>query len=210
MIDERRPIATPRTLAVIPSPVARGVATIAALITLWRRNGICTISDRWDEKEASLDRPNDGSATLGTGSRHGTGGSSTLRGSGLRRAAVTAAELRPKPRGACRPGPEHPWASRSVAISQHVPPSRYPGSSPVIQPATAADLPNRQGPCLRNSSAHMGLARHNVYCHPSHSSQKKGTFAYIQALTARRPDGNEKAARRHREGGQSPPIPPRD
>ena len=27
-----------------------------------------------------------------------------------------------------------------------------PGSTPVIPPATAADLPNRQGPCLQNSS----------------------------------------------------------
>src|SRR6185369_12232138 len=42
--------------------------------------------------------------------------------------------------------------SRTVAISQHVPPSRFPGSTTVIPSVNAADLPNRQGPCLRNSS----------------------------------------------------------
>src|SRR3954447_15445764 len=35
-----------------------------------------------------------------------------------------------------------------------------PGSASVIPPATAADLPNRQRPCLRNSSARTPLRRH--------------------------------------------------
>src|ERR1700759_3474939 len=35
-----------------------------------------------------------------------------------------------------------------------------PGSITVIPSATAADLPNRQGPCLRNSSALTPLRRH--------------------------------------------------
>src|SRR5271169_3071637 len=46
--------------------------------------------------------------------------------------------------------------NRSIATYEHVPPSPYPASSPVIPPPTAADLPNRQAPCLRNSSAHAG------------------------------------------------------
>src|SRR6202030_1368897 len=54
--------------------------------------------------------------------------------------------------------PELPLTSRSTAIFQHMPPSRYPAPSPVIQASTMADLPNRQGPCLRNSSAHTGPA----------------------------------------------------
>jgi hypothetical protein len=37
-------------------------------------------------------------------------------------------------------------------MSLHLPPSRYPAPSPVIQASTEADLQNRQGPCLRNSS----------------------------------------------------------
>ena len=35
-----------------------------------------------------------------------------------------------------------------------------PGSTPVIPPATAADLLNRQGPCLRNSSGCTPPAMH--------------------------------------------------
>ena len=58
----------------------------------------------------------------------------------------------PRRRGAHHPGSERPWVSRTVAISQHVPPSRFPGSTTVIPSVNAADLPNRQGPCLRNSS----------------------------------------------------------
>src|SRR5882757_10556651 len=58
----------------------------------------------------------------------------------------------PRRRRAHHPGSERPWVSRTVAISQHVPPSRYPGSTTVIPSATVADLPNRQGPCLQNSS----------------------------------------------------------
>src|SRR5690242_13184693 len=73
---------------------------------------------------------------------------------------TSARERRPCPRRAGRPGPEHPWASRSLAVSQHFPPSRHPGSASVIPPATEADLPNRQGPCLRNSSPCTPLRRH--------------------------------------------------
>ena len=73
---------------------------------------------------------------------------------------TSARERRPRPRRAGHPGPEHPWASRSLAVSQHFPPSRHPGSASVIPPATEADLPNRQGPCLRNSSPGTPLRRH--------------------------------------------------
>ena len=41
-----------------------------------------------------------------------------------------------------------------------------PGSTPVIQPSTAADLSNRQGPCLRNSSVHTGPASHKCLLLP--------------------------------------------
>ena len=40
-------------------------------------------------------------------------------------------------------------------MSLHLPPSRYPAPSPVIQASTEADLQNRQGRCLRNSSVRI-------------------------------------------------------
>ena len=57
-----------------------------------------------------------------------------------------------------RPVPEQPRTSRSTAISEHMPPSRYPAPRPVIQALTVADLRNRQGPCSRNSYARTGPA----------------------------------------------------
>src|SRR5579859_7870354 len=41
---------------------------------------------------------------------------------------------------------------RSTATTEHIPPSLYPASSPVISPPATADLPNRQGLSLQNSS----------------------------------------------------------
>ena len=40
-------------------------------------------------------------------------------------------------------------------MSLHLPPSRNPAPSPVIQAPTEADLQNRQGPCLGNSSVRI-------------------------------------------------------
>src|SRR5579862_6546990 len=68
--------------------------------------------------------------------------------------------------GADAPGLRSPWPDRSIAIYEHVPPSPYPASSPVISPPTMADLPNRQGPCLRNSSGHPALAGHDYALRP--------------------------------------------
>jgi hypothetical protein len=65
--------------------------------------------------------------------------------------------------GASSPGPRSPRTIRSIAICEHVPPSPYPASLPVIPPPTVADLPNRQGPCLRNSSGHPPPGSHNAY-----------------------------------------------
>jgi len=77
---------------------------------------------------------------------------------GMRRQKPAAA-VWPTARSGARVAARHiiqdrsvPGVSRTVAISQHVPPSRFPGSTTVIPPVNAADLPNRQGPCLRNSS----------------------------------------------------------
>ena len=53
------------------------------------------------------------------------------------------------------PVQKQPWMSRSTAMSLHLPPSRYPAPSPVIQALTEADLQNRQGPCLPNSSVRI-------------------------------------------------------
>jgi len=77
------------------------------------------------------------------------------------------------------PGPEPPWASRSLAVSQHFPPSRHPGSASVIPPATEADLPNRQGPCLRNSSSSTPLRRQKCLF----SDRGNETSSSIKAVT---------------------------
>ncbi len=67
------------------------------------------------------------------------------RRSRLRAAAVAS------PRQVRLPRPGHVNGQEN-SVSEHVPPSLYPASSIVIPPPAAADLVNRQGPCLRNSS----------------------------------------------------------
>ena len=67
------------------------------------------------------------------------------RRSRLRAAAVTS----PRKIRLPRPGQVN---GQENSVSEHVPPSLYPASSIVIPPPAAADLANRQGPCLRNSS----------------------------------------------------------
>jgi hypothetical protein len=72
---------------------------------------------------------------------------------------------------------------------------RYPSTSllratpaphPVIQPSTAADLPNGQGPRLRNSSARTGRAPRLWLFPPVTLFPEIPTFAYIQSETAQR------------------------
>jgi len=75
--------------------------------------------------------------------------------------------------------------SRTVAISQHVPPSRFPGSTTVIPPVNAADLPNRQGPCLRNSSPSTPLRRQKCLF-PDRGNE---TSSSIKAVTTHKSDG---------------------
>jgi hypothetical protein len=89
----------------------------------------------------------------------------------------------PRRRGAHHPGSERPWVSRTVAISQHVPPSRYPGSITVIPSATAADLPNRQGPCLRNSSGGTPRPPDKRLFPVATSARKNWTLIPIRAAT---------------------------
>ena len=72
--------------------------------------------------------------------------------------------------------------SRTVAISQHVPPSRFPGSTTVIPPVNAADLPNRQGPCLRNSSGCTPRGSDKRLYPVVSLGQKNWTFAPIWAV----------------------------
>jgi hypothetical protein len=82
--------------------------------------------------------------------------------------------------GASSPGPGNPRTIRSIAIYEHIPPSPYPASSPVISPPTVADLPNGQGPCLRNSSGHPVSGSHKCLFRPVHrlSSQNRHSAQY--------------------------------
>ncbi len=126
-----------------------------------------------------------GPAATGTGGRHGPSDRH-------RHGTVTSAgERRPRSRRAGHQEPEHPWASRSLAISQHLPPSRHPGSASVIPPATAADLPNRQGLCLRNSSAGTPLRRHKCLF----SGRKNQTFSAIATVTTQKFNGRRASSR---------------
>ena len=112
-------------------------------------------------------------------------GPATATGPATSAATVTitsARARRPCPRRAGHPGPEHPWASRSLAVSQHFPPSRHPGSASVIPPATEADLPNRQGPCLRNSSPGAPLRRQKYLF----SDRKNKTYSAIKVVTTQK------------------------
>ena len=62
-----------------------------------------------------------------------------------------------------------------------------PGSASVIPPATEADLPNRQGPCLRNSSPGTPLRRQKCLF-PVHEN---GTSSSIKAVTTHKSDGRQ-------------------
>src|SRR5690349_23812094 len=103
----------------------------------------------------------------------------------------------PRRRGAHHPGSERPWVSRTVAISQHVPPSRYPGSTTVIPSATVADLPNRQGPCLQNSSGGTPGPPDKRLSPVATLARKNWTFITIRAVTTR------PSARHYHLGGDS-------
>src|SRR6266849_8440482 len=92
---------------------------------------------------------------------------------------------------------------------------RYPSTSllratpaphPVIQPSTAADLPNGQGPCLRNSSARTGPHSRMWPFPPVTLSPEIPTLASIQSETAQR----RERLGTGREGGRRPPIPARE
>jgi hypothetical protein len=55
-----------------------------------------------------------------------------------------------------------------------------PGSTPFIQPSTAADLPNRQGPRLRTSSVYIAPASHKRLWPPvTPLSKKMDIYLYI-------------------------------
>jgi hypothetical protein len=57
-----------------------------------------------------------------------------------------------------------------------------PGSASVIPPATEADLPNRQGPCLRNSSPATPLRRQKCLF----PDRENATYGSIKAVTTHR------------------------
>ena len=57
-----------------------------------------------------------------------------------------------------------------------------PGSASVIPPATEADLPNRQGPCLRNSSPATPLRRHKCLF----PDRENKTCSAIRVVTAQK------------------------
>lgn len=92
---------------------------------------------------------------------------------------------------------------------------RYPSTSllratpaphPVIQPSTAADLPNGQGPCLRNSSPAPARLPVRDYFLLSHCSRK---FRHSPICSPKQHSG-ENGSGRGRKGGRRPPIPARE
>lgn len=165
--------------------VARGLATISAPITLRRRNGIWTISDGPGPPEATLGRSAYGSATLRTGSRR--------REQRVRWALRSWSSRSSRNRQLAAATTPRGKSSRAGAIAGQQgccdiptrPSFALPGSTPVIPSSTAADLPNRQGPCLRNPSA----------CTPPPSVKRlfpavtvfpgNRTLTYMRAVTTR-------------------------
>ena len=100
-----------------------------------------------------------------TGSRHTAG--SWFRG--------------PRRRGAHHPGSERPWVSRTVAISQHVPPSRYPGSITVIPSATWQICQTGKVPAYGTLPAVHRDRQISVYSRSQHRPEKIGhSFPYGQ------------------------------
>ena len=102
-------------------------------------------------------------------------------------------------------GWSHPSASGGHALAAQIIPGRSllgpagvlrypstsllratPGSASVIPPATEADLPNRQGPCLRNSSPATPLRRQKCLF----SDHGIATSSPIKAVTTHESDGS--------------------
>lgn len=100
---------------------------------------------------------------------------------------------------------------------------RYPSTSllratpaphPVIQPSTTADLPNGQGPCLRNSSARTGPVSCKCLFPPVTLFPEIPTFAYIRSETAQQKEWlgtrhpGRPAAAQTSPGGAAPAMDP--
>ena len=97
-------------------------------------------------------------------------------------------------RVASRPVQKQPRMSRSTAMSLHLPPSRYPAPTPVIQASTEADLQNRQGHCLRNSSVRIVPVADNRLFPPAIMPTKKWTSRSKRAVTTLRSGAAEDPA----------------
>ena len=99
-----------------------------------------------------------------------------------------------RPRAATKPSQRRSSRGRSLLGPAGV--LRYPstsllhatpGSASVIPPATEADLPNRQGPCLRNSSPGTPLCRQKCLF----PDRENKTSSSIKAVTAHKSDGSQ-------------------
>jgi hypothetical protein len=71
-------------------------------------------------------------------------------------------------------------------MSLHLPPSRCPAPSPVIQASTEADLQNRQGRCLRNSSVRIVPVADKRLFPPAIMPTRNWTLRSKQAVTTLR------------------------
>ena len=103
-------------------------------------------------------------------------------------------------RVASRPVQKQPRMSRSAAMSLHLPPSRYPAPTPVIQASTEADLQNRQGHCLRNSSVRIVPVGDNRLFPRAIMPTRKWILRSKWAVTTLRSGAAEDRAEKHEEG----------
>jgi hypothetical protein len=122
-------------------------------------------------------------------------------------AVADSRRARPRTTGIAWPDkssePGHAQNRRSIAVSEHVPPSPYPASQAVISLRAVADLPNRQGPCLPNSSG----TRPELYT-KAHSGRmmipgENGTSALIQGASPRWGRGRSTGPRPYPHGRPS-------
>jgi len=97
----------------------------------------------------------------------------------IRPRAATMPSQRRSSRGRSLPGPAGVLRYPSTSLLRAT-----PGSASVIPPATEADLPNRQGPCLRNSSPSTPLRRQKCLF----SDRGNETSSSIKAVTTHKSD----------------------
>jgi len=81
-----------------------------------------------------------------------------------------------------------------------------PGSASVIPPATEADLPNRQGPCLRKPSPGTPLRRHKCLF-PGRENKTYSTIEAVRTQKFKRCRANSRPGLYHPAGRRHHPSP---